>query len=208
VKRYMPKKEAPPGSQQRWRTFIRNHMHESLAIDFAVVPTITFEIIYLFFVLSVDRRRILHFNVTMHPTASWTAQQVVAACPFEVPGRFLFRDNHRIYGAHFRDRVDGLGLTQVRTAYRSPWQNPFAERWIGALRRDCLNHVIAINEDQLRRVIRSYIDYFHEDRTHLGLRKDTPLPRAVEQPEMGTIVRFPRVRGLHHRYGRREEIAA
>ena len=208
VSRYMPKRAAPPGSQQRWRTFLHNHMHEALDIDFAVVPTITFEVIYVFFVLSLDRRRILHFNVTKHPTAQWTAQQVVEACPYEPPGRFLFRDNDKIYGTYFRERVDGLGLTQVKTAFRSPWQNGFAERWIGGLRRDCLDHVIAVSENQLRRVVRRYVDYFHEDRTHLGLGKDTPVPRAVEPPEMGEIVAFPRVGGLHHRYSRDARRAA
>jgi len=208
VQRYMPKKAAPPGSQQRWLTFLRNHTHESLAIDFAVVPTITFEIIYVFFILSVDRRRMLHFNVTKHPTAQWTAQQVVEACPFEAPGRFLFRDNDKIYDADFKDRVDGLELTHVKTAYRSPWQDPFAERWIGGLRRDCLDHVIAVNERQLRRVIGSYLEYFHEDRTHLGLGKETPVPRAVEPSEMGKVVALSRVGGLHHRYSRQARKAA
>jgi len=172
------------------------------------VPTITFDIIYVFFVLSIDRRRILHFNVTRHPSAEWTAHQVVEACPFELSGRFLFRDNDKIYGTYFKDRIDGLGLTQVTTAFRSPWQNPYAERWIGGLRQDCLDHVIALNEDQLRRVVRSYVDYFHEDRTHLGLEKDTPAPRAVEPTSNGKIVALPRVGGLHHRYSREDQLAA
>ena len=183
-------------------------MHESLAIDFAVVPTITFEVIYVFFVLSVDRRRILHFKVTRHPTAEWTAQQLVEACGFEVPGRFLFRDNDRIYGTYFKDRVEGLGLNHVTTAFRSPWQNPYAERWIGGLRRDCLDHVIALNVKQLRRVVGSYVSYFHEDRTHLGLEKDTPISRAVEPLNDGKVVALSRVGGLHHRYSREEAVAA
>ena len=137
-----------------------------------VVPTATFGILYVFFVLSLDRRRVLHFNVTQHPTAEWTAQQVIEACPFDLPGRFLIRDNDKIYGREFCDRVSGLGLEQIRTAFRSPWQNGFAERWIASLRRDCLDHVIPINERQLRRVIRSYVDYYHADRTHLGLEKN------------------------------------
>jgi hypothetical protein len=140
----------------------------------------------------------------------------VEACPFDLPGRFLIRDNDRIYGTRFRDRVDGLGLEQIRTAFTrsgligrySPWQNGFAERWIASLRRECLDHLIAINERQLRRVIRSYVDYYHEDRTHLGLEKDVPEERPIETREMGEVVAIPRVGGLHHRYSRELRKAA
>jgi putative transposase len=208
VSRYMPKRPASADSRQRWAPFVRNHLKETLAIDFAVVPTATFGIVYVFFVLSLERRRVLHFNVTQHPTAEWTAQQVVEACPFDPPGRFLIRDNDKIYGTRFRDRVDGLGLEQIRTAFRSPWQNGYAERWIASLRKDCLDHVIAINESQLRRVIRSYVAYYHEDRTHLGLEKDTPEERPIEPPEMGEVVAIPRGGGLHHRYSRELRRAA
>ncbi len=172
------------------------------------MPTATFGILYVFFVLSLERRRVLHFNVTRHPTAEWTAHQVVEDCPFGLPGRFLIRDNDEIYGLEFRDRVDGLGLEQIRTAFRSPWQNGYAERWIGSLRRECLDHVIAINESQLRRVIRSYVAYYHEDRTHLGLEKDAPEERPTEPRETGEIVAIPRVGGLHHRYAWAFRIAA
>ncbi len=113
----MSKLPPPAGSRQRWATFLRTHLHETLAIDFAVVPTATFGAVYVFFVLSLERRRILRFNVTQHPTAEWTALQVVEACPFDLPGRFLIRDNDRIYGTEFQDRVDGLGLEQIRTAF-------------------------------------------------------------------------------------------
>ena len=202
VSRYMPKRPPPAVLRQRWATFMRNHLHETLAIDFAVVPTATFGILYVFFVLSLERRRVLHFNVTQHPTAGWTAQQVVEACPFDLPGRFLIRDNDKIYGTEFRARIDGLGLDQIRTAFRSPWQNGFAERWIASLRKDCLDHLIAINESQLRRVIRSYVDYYHADRTHLGLKKDAPEGRPIESREMGEVVSIPRLGGLHHRYSR------
>jgi putative transposase len=208
VSRYMPKRSPQAGSRQRWSTFMRNHLHETLAIDFAVVPTVTFGILYVFFVLSLERRRVLHFNVTRHPTAGWTAQQVVEACPFDLPGRFLIRDNDKIYGTEFCHRIDGLGLDQIRTAFRSPWQNGFAERWISSLRKDCLDHVIAINDRQLRRVIRSYVDYYHMDRTHLGLEKDTPDERTVESRENGKVVSFLRVGGLHHRYSRERRRAA
>jgi transposase InsO family protein len=202
VSRYMPKRPPPAGSRQRWATFMRNHLHETLAVDFAVVPTATFGIVYVFFVLSLERRRVLHFNVTHHPTAEWTAQQVVEACPFDLHSRFLIRDNDKIYGTKFRDRVDGLGLEQIRTSFRSPWQNGYAERWIASLRRDCLDHLIPINGRQLRRVIQSYVAYYHEDRTHLGLEKDTPEERAIEAPRMGEVVAISRVGGLHHRYSR------
>jgi putative transposase len=194
---------APPGSGQRWSAFLANHLCETLAIGFAVVPTITFGLMYVFFVLSLDRRRILHFNVTKHPTASWTAHQVVQAMDFETPGRYLLRDNDSIYGREFRRRLEGLGLEQIRTALRSPWQNGYAERWVGSLRRDCLDHVIAVNERQLRRVIREYVEYYHADRTHLGLDKDAPDGRELEPPEVGKIVALPRVGGLYHRYTRR-----
>ena len=162
----------------------------------------------LLIVISLERRHVLHFNVTRYPTAEWTAKRVVEACAFDLPGRFLIRDNDKIYGMKFRSRVDGLGLRQIRTAFRSPWQNGFAERWIGSLRSDCLDHVIAINERQLRRVIRSYVDYYHADRTHLGLEKDAPQERPIESREIGAVVAFPRVGGLHHRYARELRRAA
>jgi transposase InsO family protein len=206
VSRYMPKPNRRPrrkhAGQHRWKTFLANHLHETLAIDFAVVPTIRFDLVWVFFVLSLDRRRILHVNVTRHPTAQWTAHQVVEACAWLTPGRFLIRDNDAIYGETFCRRVANLGLETIRTAPRSPWQNGFAERWIGSLRREYLDHVIAINERQILRLVRKYVDYYHADRTHLGLAKDTPEPRAIEPPERGVLVAMPRVGGLHHRYTR------
>ena len=146
--------------------------------------------------------------MTKHPTARWTAQQLVEACPFELPGRFLIRDNDSIYGAEFVQRVDGLGLEQVKTAPRSPWQNCYAERWILSLRRDCLDHIIALNERQVLRVVRSYVDDYHRDRTHLGLEKDAPEHRPVEGPDLGEVVALPRVGGLHYRYARELREAA
>ncbi len=208
VSKYMPKREAPAGSGQNWRTFLANHGYEMLAIDFAMVPSITFEVIYVFFVFSVSRRRILHFNVTRHPTAEWTAYQVLEVCGFETPGRYLVRDNDKVYAGYFRDRVRGLGLQQVKTAFRCPGQNPFTERWIGSLRRGCLGHVIAISESQLRRVITRWVAYYHEDRTHLGLEKDTPASREIEGSDLGEVVALRRVGGLHHRYSREASLAA
>jgi len=202
VSKYMPKRRGPPGSSQRWTTFVRNHLGKTLAIDFAVVPTVTFELLYVFVVLELDRRRVLHVNVTRNPTAQWTAQQMVEACPYEVSARYLIRDNDGIYGEAFQRRVAGLGLEERRTALRSPWQNGYVERWIGGLRRECLDHVIAINERQLLRVVREYVRYFEGDRTHLGLAKDTPLEREAERAGDGEVVALPRLGGLHHRYTR------
>ncbi len=152
--------------------------------------------------LSHDRRHIVHFNVTAHPTAQWTAQQLFEAFPFDTAPRYLLRDRDAIYGDMVQRRIKSLGIEEVVTAPRSPWQNPFCERVIGSIRRDCLDHVIVINERHLRRILREYIDYYHTCRTHLSLNKDPPETRAVEPPEMGNIIAFPRVGGLHHHYQR------
>jgi len=153
-------------------------------------------------VLSHDRRQVAHFNVTEHPTAQWTTQQLVEAVPFDSAPRYLLRDRDAIYGAAVRRRIKSLGIEEVVTAPRSPWQNPFVERIIGSIRRDCLDHVVVINERHLRRILRDYIDYYHSCRTHLSLNKDPPDTRTVKPPEMGNIVAFPRVGGLHHHYQR------
>ena len=179
VSRCMPKRPPPAGSRQRWATFMHNHLHETLAIDFAVVPSATFGILYVFFVLSLKRWRVLHFNVTQHPTAEWTARQVVEACPFDLPGRFLIRDNDKIYGTEFRNRVEGLGLEQIRTAFRSPWQNGFAERWIASLRRDCLDHVISITwARHSLRVLRPE----PQEAASSSLQRDSTSDRRVDGP--------------------------
>ncbi len=152
--------------------------------------------------LSHDRRHIVHFNVTAHPTARWTAQQLVEAFPFDSAPRYLLRDRDAIYGEKVRRRIKSLGIEEVITAPRSPWQNPYVERIIGSIRRDCLDHIIVLNERHLRRILSEYISYYHNCRTHISLNKDPPEIRPIEPSEMGTIVAFPRVGGLHHRYGR------
>ena len=152
--------------------------------------------------LSHDRRHIVHFNVTARPTAQWTAQQLFEAFPFDSSPRYLLRDRDAIYGEMVQRRIKSLGIEEVVTAPRSPWQNPFCERVIGSIRRDCLDHVIVLNERHLCRILSEYISYYHTCRTHLSLNKDPPETRPVEPPEMGNIVAFPRVGGLHHRYGR------
>ena len=192
----------PPS--QTWRTFLDNHADCLAAIDFFTVPTATFRILYVFIVLSHDRRHIVHFNVTAHPTptAQWIAQQLVEAFPFDTAPSYLLRDRDGIYGEIVQRRIKSLSIEDVSTAPQSPWQNPFVERVIGSIRRDCLAYVIVFNERHLRRILRGYLSYYHTSRTHLSLAKDSPDSRAVEPPELGNIVAFPCVGGLHHRYAR------
>jgi transposase InsO family protein len=194
------RKRKPPS--QTWRTFIKNHMPDMDSMDFLVVPTIRFRLLYVLVILSHARRRVIHFNVTANPTAEWTAQQIIEAFPWDTAPRYLLRDRDSIYGDLFRQRIKSMGIQEVLTAYHSPWQNPYVERLHGSIRRECLDHIIIFNEDHLRRILRSYFAYYHEDRTHLGLAKDTPLERPVTNrvlPSDG-IVALPRVGGLHHRY--------
>lgn len=187
---------------QTWRTFLDNHVRDIVAIDFFTVPTATFRILFAFVVLRHDRRMVVHFNATAHPTAEWTAQQIVEAFPFDDAPRFMIRDRDSIYGAFFQQRVEQMGIEQVVTAYRSPWQSPYVERLIGSIRRECLDHVIVLNEAHLRRILMSYFTYYHESRAHLSLDHNSPIPREVELPERGTVHSIPMVGGLHHRYRR------
>ena len=200
VAKYMIRHCNPPS--QTWRTFLENHATELVSVDFFTVPTATFRILYVFVILHHERREIVHFNVTEHPTAQWTAQQLVEAFPFDSAPRYLLRDRDSIYGGRFRNRVKSLGIDEVLTAPRSPWRNPYVERIIGSIRRECLNHVIIINERHLRRQLKSYSIYYHEARTHLSLDKQSPVPRSIEPPEQGKVVAIPHVGGLHHEYRR------
>ena len=190
----------PPS--QTWRTFIKNHMTEMVAVDFLVVPTIRFRMLYVFIVLSHDRRRVVHFNVTANPTAVWTVQQIVETFPWDSAPRYLLRDRDSIYDKWFRRRVRSMGIEEVVAAYRSPWQNPYVERLHGSIRRECTDHVIVLGERHLRRILRSYFEYYHEDRKHLGLGKETPMGRPVSNraSPSAKLVALPRVGGLHHRY--------
>ena len=176
-------------------------MDITFSIDFFTVPTATFKILYVFIVLWNDRRTVVHFNVTMNPTIEWTAQQMVEACPWDTAPIYLIRDRDSIYGSFFIDRIKNMGITEVKTAPRSPWQNPFVERLFGSIRRECINHLIVLNEDHLKRVLTEYLDYYHEDKTYIGLKKDTPSVRPVQEgSEDGKVIAFPRLGGLHHRY--------
>ena len=201
VSRWMPKRRKPPS--QTWRAFLDNHVGDLVSIDFLTVPTATFRVLFVLIVLAHDRRRIVHFNVTEHPTAEWTAQQMVEAfCDGESP-RYLVRDRDGVYGAWFRDRVKALDIEEVVTAPRSPWQSPYVERVIGTLRRECLDHVVVLVEAHMRRIVRRYVSYYQGARTHLALEKDAPEPRSVQPPEEGRVIEISEVGGLHHRYERR-----
>jgi putative transposase len=201
VSRLLGRRPCPPS--QTWKTFLANHIAAAASMDFFTVPTLTGRVLFVLVVLSHHRRRIQHLNITEHPTAEWSAQQVVDAFPDETAPRWLHRDRDRIYGAVFQRRVAGMGIAEVVAAPASPWQNPYVERVIGSLRRECLDYVIVLNEAHLRRVLSSYLRYYHRSRTHLGLAKDTPDHRPASETAIGPIVAIPEVGGLHHRYERR-----
>src|SRR5271169_850021 len=191
----------PRPPSQTWRTFLRNHLGEIIAVDFFTVPTVRMRVLFVFIVLAHHRRRVLHFGVTEHPTSEWAGQQVVEAFAEREPPRYLIRDRDASYGIQFRSRIQSLGMKEVIIAPRSPWQNAFAERLIGSIRRECLDHVVVLNARHLRRLLKSYLKYHHGSCTHFGLGKDAPEPRAVMG--QGTIFAIPQVGGLHHRYERR-----
>jgi transposase InsO family protein len=199
--KYMVRHRKPPS--QNWRTILKNHMQSLVSADFFVVPTITFRILFVFVILSHDRRRPIHFAVTTNPTAEWTARQLLEAFPWDSAPRYLLRDRDGIYGEKFREAARLLRIREVLTAPKSPWQNPYVERMIGSIRRECLDHVITFNETGLHRVLKSYFEYYKCTRTHLSLEKDAPIPRTVQPPEFGTVIELPEVGGLHHRYERR-----
>ena len=201
VSKYMVRSRRPPS--QTWHTFLENHLTQLVSIDFFTVPTLRFQVLYVFLVLAHDRRRILHFNVTAHPTAEWTGQQLREAFPFGQLPRYLLRDRDAIFGKDFREQVRDMGIREVLSAPRSPWQRAYVERVIGSIRRECLDHVIVFHEGSLRRTLNSYFNYYHRSRTHLSLRKDSPEPRPIQPPETGRVVAVPQVGGLHHRYERR-----
>ena len=201
VSRLLPKKRKPPS--QTWKAFLDNHVNELVSIDFFTVPTASFRVLFALVVLAHRRRLVVHFNVTEHPTAAWTARQILEAFPEDTAPRYLIRDRDQIYGECFQDRLRDLGTAEVLTAPQSPWKNPFAESLIGSIRQECLDHVIVLGEQHLRRILRRYFEYYQESRTHLSLGKDAPYARAVQPPEVGSIVEIPQVGGLHHRYERR-----
>ena len=200
VTRYMVRHPKPPS--QTWRTFLDNHVGCLVSIDFFVVPTATFAVLLVFIVLRHERRRIEHFGVTAHPTADWVAQQIREAFPWDTAPRYLIRDRDGAYGQSFRSTVMAVGVEEVITAPRSPWQNPYVEPLIGSVRRECLDQVIILDERHLQRILGSYLDYYHGSRTHLSLGKDSPDGRPAQSVGSRTVVSLPKVGGLHHRYER------
>ena len=190
-----------PEPAKRWLAFLRNHREAIAAMDFFTVPTITFGVLYCFFVISHDRRRILHFNVTRHPTSAWTVQQLREAFPYGSGSRFLIFDRDGKYGSEVPIAVRSMSLTPIRTSFASPRQNGVAERWIESCRGDLLDHVIVLNEAHLKRLLSEYVRYYHEDRTHLGLDKETPGKRVRSMYPV-RVLSLPRLGGLYHRYDR------
>jgi putative transposase len=201
VSKYLVRGKGSPS--QTWRTFLDSHAKSLVSVDFFTVPTIRFQILYVFLVLAHERRRIVHFAVTAHPTAEWTGQQLREAFPWDTTARFLLRDRDRIFGHEFVEQVKAMGIEEVLSAPRSPWQRAYVERLIGTIRRECLDHVIVFNECSLRQHLRSFTDYYHHSRTHLSLDKDTPESRPIQPRSAGQIMAVPEVGGLHHRYERR-----
>jgi putative transposase len=198
IAKYMRRRSPRPSPT--WRTFLAAHLREIAAVDFFVVPTLTFRLLFVFVVLRHDRRELVHVNVTDHPTAAWTVQQLVDSFPEETAPTYLLRDRDAIYGDVFAQRIKRMGIHEVLIAPRTPWQNPFAERVIGSIRRECLDHVIVFNERHLRRLLRAYLAYYNPTRPHQALRNNSPHPREVQPPTGRRIVAIPLVRGLHHRY--------
>jgi len=201
VSRYLPKAEPDPGHQQRWATFLRNHRDLIAGMDIFVVPTVRFQLLYVWFAIDHGRRRVLHFNVTESPTAGWVIQQLREAFPNQPTHQFLILDNDAIFSPEVGSSTRGLGITPMRTSFRSPWQNGTAERFVGSVRRELLDHVVVLGEDQLRRLLREYVDYYNTERVHTSIG-DAPVGRASEvRPSSGAkVVALPRVGGLHHRY--------
>ena len=199
VAKYMVRRPTPPS--QTWRTFLANHVEQIMAADFFVVPTVTYRLLFVLVILAHDRRRVVHVAVTEHPTSAWTAQQLRNVFPDDVCPSYLLHDRDAVFTG-VASTIAAMGIQDVVTAPRSPWQNAYVERFIGSIRRDCLDHVIVLSAAGLQRVVKDYVKYYMRSRTHLSLGKDSPTPRPVMPPTVGRIVALPEVNGLHHRYDR------
>jgi len=198
VAKYMIKRRGPPS--QGWRTFLRNHAPDIAAMDLFVVPTIGFDLLYAFVIVRLDRRDMAWINVTTNPTAEWIARQITEAFPWDDAPKYLIRDRDQIYGAVVTRRLRAMGIRDKPTAPASPWQNGFAERLVGSIRRDCVDHIIVLGEAHLRRILKSYAKYYNRVRTHRSLNKDAPVSRPVQRT--GVISSRAILGGLHHRYAR------
>ncbi len=198
VAKYMVKRAGPPS--QGWSTFLRNHAPNIAAMDLFVVPTIGFDLLYAFVVVRLDRRDLVWINVTSHPTAEWLARQLTEAFPWDEAPRYLIRDRDRAYGAVVMRRIRAMGIRDKPIAPASPWQNGFAERLIGSIRRECVDHFIVLGEAHLRRILRTYARYYNDIRTHRSLGKDAPFSRPVQRT--GSINSRAILGGLHHQYVR------
>ncbi len=201
VSRYMPRQPRDKRKQQRWMTFLHNHKDGIAAMDFFVVPTITFRLLYVWFIIDHERRRIIHVNVTSHPTSSWVVQQLRESFPGNLAPNYLIFDNDAIFSREVSASIKSIGITPKRTAFRSPWQNGTAERWVGSCKRELIDHVIVLNEKHLHRILRDYVHYYNSDRVHTSIQ-DSPEGRAIEpRPSSDSkVAGLPRVGGLHHRY--------
>lgn len=199
VAKYMVR--STPSPSQSWRTFLVNHVQRIAAADFFVLPTVKCRLLFVLVILAHERRQIMHVAVTPHPTAAWTAQQFREAFPWDQAPRYLIHDGDLAFQA-VAATAKSMGTEDVRTAPRSPWQNAYVERFIGSVRRECLDHAIAVSAPGLQRVVKDYVAYYMRSRTHLSLDKDSPTPRPVMPPTAGRIVAVPEVNGLHHRYDR------
>ena len=204
IRKYMIKPRKPRKKSTTWLPFLRNHLDVSWAMDFFTVPTVHFAILYVFLVFDHGRRKVIHFAITKNPTMDWVIQQLREAMPFGLQPQYLFRDNDGIYGNGVKAFLENCGIEEVRTAYRSPWQNPFVERYVGTLRRELLDHVMILSQSHLERLLREFIEaYYHVARPHQGLQDETPLPQA--KPEISgpsKLISIPVLGGLHHRYVR------
>jgi transposase InsO family protein len=198
VAKYMVKRRGPPS--QEWRTFLSNHAPDIAAMDLFVVPTIGFDLLYAFIIVRLHRRDLVWINVTANPTAEWIARQITEAFPWNEAPRYIIRDRDRIYGAAVSSRLRAMGIRDKPTAPASPWQNGFAERLIGSIRRECLDHIVVLGEAHLRRILRSYACYYNDIRTHRSLDKDAPTSRPVQRT--GIINSRAILGGLHHHYVR------
>ncbi|MGB5519062.1 MAG: integrase core domain-containing protein [Gammaproteobacteria bacterium] len=200
VEKYRVRSKKPPSPT--WKAFLENNVRDLVSVDFFVVPTVRFRVLLVLVIISHHRRKVVYFNISEHPTAQWTGQQIIEAFPWDTAPAYLLRDCDAIYGSQFQRRVKCMGIEEVLTAPRSPWQSAFVERVIGSIRRDCLDHVIVLNERHLKRVLTSYFNYYHHWRTHLSLDMGSPESRLVQRQAPGKVVEFPEVGRLHHHFER------